>query len=388
VAVRVMATKDETQTVLPVVQSEAVVQVQTMEHHLEGPGIVLRQKTSECCRFFTCQPNIDWLIHPPHPHGDASDFGDPRFADTLAAKFWIQEDATYCNRVWSCWAPGCRETTYRTLPTNFAGTSIATDADSLMTHKKGGTCGVNSIVLFSNQGAVRCPMCCCLPHMDTLDNNGERLPVCQHHLLGHARSGAATRRWCRILSCMLTLPARGQAGHHRVHVRPMVLRAEIQGQQRAGVQVGLSAPTPPELSAQRIPALRRPAGPADVHDPARRLLHGLLRQVQVRWPKGQVLPRSVLHPRSPDDGADRQSRGRGAWGQAGRQSAPSRPTAAPCLRITRECRCWRASAPLPASPDSATPRPATGGTITLPSEVGPSRSPGWRHRRSRTCGRV
>jgi hypothetical protein len=182
-----LLSKDETEAVLPVVQSEAVVQVQTMEHHLEGPGIVLRQKTSECCRFFTCQPNIDWLIHPPHPHGDASDFGDPRFADTLAAKFWIQEDATYCNRVWSCWAPGCRETTYRTLPTSFAGTAIATDADSLMTHKKGGTCGVNSIVLFSDQGAVRCPMCCCLPFMDTLDNNGERLPVCQHHLLGHAR---------------------------------------------------------------------------------------------------------------------------------------------------------------------------------------------------------
>jgi hypothetical protein len=321
-----LLSKDETEAVLPVVQSEAVVQVQTMEHHLEGPGIVLRQKTSECCRFFTCQPNIDWLIHPPHPHGDASDFGDPRFADTLAAKFWIQEDATYCNRVWSCWAPGCRETTYRTLPTNFAGTSIATDADSLMTHKKGGTCGVNSIVLFSNQGAVRCPMCCCLPHMDTLDNNGERLPVCQHHLLGHARSGAATRRWCRILSCMLTLPARGQAGHHRVHVRPMVLRAEIQGQQRAGVQVGLGAPAlpapPPELPPQRIPALRRPAGPADVHDPARCLLHGLLRQVQVRWPEGQVLPRSVLHPRPPDDGSDRHSPGRGACGSADRQSAP------------------------------------------------------------------
>jgi hypothetical protein len=74
--------------------------------------------------------------------------------------------------------------------------------------------------------------------------------------------------------------------------------------------------------------------------------------------------------------------------RAGPQTGRARPTQPPCSSspvptYPQRWRCWRAWDPLPASPDSATPC-----TLTLLSEVGPSRFPGWRHRRSRTCGRA
>lgn len=31
---------------------------------LEEEGVVVSQSTSECCRFYCCQPNIDWKVLP------------------------------------------------------------------------------------------------------------------------------------------------------------------------------------------------------------------------------------------------------------------------------------------------------------------------------------
>jgi hypothetical protein len=46
------------------------------------------------------------------------------------------------------------------------------DAASALTHRKGLTCGQNSIVGITNDGLVRCPMCCCLPYLKTYGRDG------------------------------------------------------------------------------------------------------------------------------------------------------------------------------------------------------------------------
>ena len=158
-------------------------QMSAFDEHLDSNGILLKQKTNECCRCFVCQPNIHWTIAHQVPKS-----ADIDFDQLQEGEFWIQEDAGYCGRAWSCWAPGCRATTYRTLDRreweDARGT--APDSKSLLTHRKNQTCGQNVIVGCGEDGAVRCPMCCCLPYMESFDANGTKLGrtqyMCDLHL--------------------------------------------------------------------------------------------------------------------------------------------------------------------------------------------------------------
>lgn len=139
---------------------------ETIDEMLNSEGVMIKQLTSECCRCFCCQPNIHWTLHPYWGHN--IDFNDPP-----DAKVWIQEDAAYCDRMWSCYSPGCRPTTYRTIHgVPDQNISAVADHDSVLTHSKGRTCGVNTIVGIDNNGnLVRCPMCCCLPYLSTTKGN-------------------------------------------------------------------------------------------------------------------------------------------------------------------------------------------------------------------------
>ena len=93
----------------PVVAEAVVVNTQpqaqtiptTVDELLAGDGAMVKQLTNECCRCFVCQPNIHWTLHPYW--GEAVNFDD-----IPGATMWIQEEAAYCDRVWSFWAPGCR----------------------------------------------------------------------------------------------------------------------------------------------------------------------------------------------------------------------------------------------------------------------------------------
>jgi hypothetical protein len=82
----------------------------TVDELLAGEGVMVRQLTSECCRFLCCQPNIHWTIHPYW--GQAVNFDD-----LPPANMWIQEEAPYFFRCCSCWAPGCRPTVLNTHAT-------------------------------------------------------------------------------------------------------------------------------------------------------------------------------------------------------------------------------------------------------------------------------
>ena len=148
----------------------------TVDELLAGDGAMVKQLTNECCRCFVCQPNIHWTLHPYW--GEAVNFDD-----IPGATMWIQEEAAYCDRVWSFWAPGCRPTTYCTVeaaPPAGSGEVLAADgieqdeSTSGLTHKKSRSCGVTSIVGATHNGdIIRCPMCCCLPYMETYGKDGE-----------------------------------------------------------------------------------------------------------------------------------------------------------------------------------------------------------------------
>ena len=50
-----------------------------------------------------------------------------------------------------------------------------------MTHSKPQTCGVTAIVLITDSGPVYCPMCCCLPLLETRDTSGKLLGKTQYY---------------------------------------------------------------------------------------------------------------------------------------------------------------------------------------------------------------
>ena len=122
----------------------------------------------------------DWTLHPYW--GEAVNFDD-----LPGATMWVQEDAAYLDRCCSCFAPGCRPTLYCTVEappppgsgatlTNAANNVQQDEASSGLTHKKGRSCGQNSIVACTNQGdTIRCPMCCCLPYLNTYGGAGRLL---------------------------------------------------------------------------------------------------------------------------------------------------------------------------------------------------------------------
>jgi len=142
------------------------VQGQAIGHAMEsapgqesmGDGVMVYQKTSQCCRCCCCQPNIDWTVH---------DYKDSWGSeDELPVKMTITEDAPYWGRCWSCCCPAARSTVY---------TARAGEGDAgqvLFTHEKALTCSNCPTFLFSDSGPARAPCCCCLPYLETKDASG------------------------------------------------------------------------------------------------------------------------------------------------------------------------------------------------------------------------
>jgi len=124
-------------------------------------GVMVYQKTSQCCRCCCLQPNIDWTIH------DYKE--DWSHTDQLVTKMFIKEEAPYCGRCWSnCW-PAFRQTTY----TVYDGDSE--NGQVLFKHEKPWTCSNCPLVMYGDSGPVRCPCCCCLPYLETKDASGNLL---------------------------------------------------------------------------------------------------------------------------------------------------------------------------------------------------------------------
>jgi len=128
-----------------------------------GDGVMVYQKTSQCCRCCCCQPNIDWTIH---------DYQDNWSHDMqMATKMFMKEDASWFGRCWShCW-PGWRATKY----TVHAGENET--GRVLFSHEKPATCSHCPLYppFYGDNGPIRCPWCCCLPYLTTKDGNGQHL---------------------------------------------------------------------------------------------------------------------------------------------------------------------------------------------------------------------
>lgn len=135
-----------------------------------GNGMLIQQKNSECCKFWLCQPNIHWNVSPYREEVDSS--------NDYPAVATIIEDAPYCGRVWSCCAPGCRETKYTVLegnvdvanlPKQNGRLDLSDVGVPLMTHEKKRTCGTFCLVI-TPWGAIPVPMCTNLPYLETSSN--------------------------------------------------------------------------------------------------------------------------------------------------------------------------------------------------------------------------
>ena len=118
-------------------------------------GFTIKQRTNECCRCCCCQPNIDWVVGKYNR--DVSPHEEPE------ALLYIEEDAPYLGRCCSYCIPGGRPTTY------YVHRGSTKDDPVVLKHQKEWTCGQNMLVGISDNGPVRCPCCCFLPYLDTID---------------------------------------------------------------------------------------------------------------------------------------------------------------------------------------------------------------------------
>merc|ERR1711988_1210097 len=154
----------------PAYGGEAPPQQMTMggfDQFLTGQGFLMRQSTSECCKFGPCQPNIHFNIHP---YNDGSGRRDGSEDGPVVA--FVQENAPYCGRCCTCCVgPGFRATTYSVFegPGNEDGEPVNGTGSLQFTHSKGTTCPVSTVVRDDNGNEIRLFCCCCLPYLETKD---------------------------------------------------------------------------------------------------------------------------------------------------------------------------------------------------------------------------
>lgn len=123
-------------------------------------GVLVKQHTSQCCRFACCQPDIDWNIHTY-----VSEYKD---GDQVPQIAFIKEHATCPGRTCSFCYPAARQTRY----TVHQGTSEA--GPIMFTHEKPLTC--SHCPWYPPHPDCRCPWCCgCLPYLETKDPSGRVL---------------------------------------------------------------------------------------------------------------------------------------------------------------------------------------------------------------------
>lgn len=137
-------------------------------------GIILTQRTSQCCRCCCLQPNIDWDVFDDNRQpaqslqvnlqtvGSSYD----QLAEQQGHIYTMKEDATFCGRTCSHCYPGWRQTSYSVFP-NKEGTG-----EPVATHSKPTTCGASFLCIYGDSGPVRCPVCCCLPYITTKNADG------------------------------------------------------------------------------------------------------------------------------------------------------------------------------------------------------------------------
>eukprot|EP00282_Hemiselmis_andersenii_P001167 CAMPEP_0114147856 /NCGR_PEP_ID=MMETSP0043_2-20121206/21327_1 /TAXON_ID=464988 /ORGANISM="Hemiselmis andersenii, Strain CCMP644" /LENGTH=285 /DNA_ID=CAMNT_0001242417 /DNA_START=64 /DNA_END=921 /DNA_ORIENTATION=- len=144
----------------------------TLDAIVAGEGMILRQKTSECCRCCCCQPPIHWIVTPYDPNW-AHDKPYPTIASVS------EVGSTWCGRCCSFNAPGFRKTKYE-VRAGIYDEEAPNGAPVLWTHEKAETCGANVYLGQTDSGQLRVPCCCNLPYLVTKDANGAQLGKTQY----------------------------------------------------------------------------------------------------------------------------------------------------------------------------------------------------------------
>lgn len=157
--------------------------------------VIMKQHTSQFCRFCCCQPNIHW---------DLLDWQEGASYNALAnrpVRLHVKEEAPYIGRCCSYCYPGARSTTY----TVYEGASD--QGRRLMTHEKSCTCPISFLILQGDGGPVRCPCCCPpLPNLVTKDSAGA--------VLGE------TKYVCDMCCFIPKYDVFDSAGHRLYRIRP------------------------------------------------------------------------------------------------------------------------------------------------------------------------
>uniref|UniRef100_A0A7S2F655 Phospholipid scramblase n=1 Tax=Alexandrium andersonii TaxID=327968 RepID=A0A7S2F655_9DINO len=131
-----------------------------------GDGVMVFQKTSQCCRCCCLQPNIHWTLHDYVENWGVSD------QLPVMASMW--ESSPYVGRCCSYCYPGFRKTTWEVR----GGASET--GPVLFKHEKNWTMPSCFLLWLSDSGPVRLPCCCCLPYVETVDNQGRLLGRSQY----------------------------------------------------------------------------------------------------------------------------------------------------------------------------------------------------------------
>ena len=107
-------------------------------------GVVMAQKTSQCCRFCCCQPEIDWELRVLTQDISVLPVSQQQGGyDSLNTVMNVEEESPYFGRCWSYCLPGFRRTMYTVRG---GGGEVGT-GPVLMRHSKDQTCGVSCLLL-------------------------------------------------------------------------------------------------------------------------------------------------------------------------------------------------------------------------------------------------
>jgi len=134
-----------------------------LDQDLAGVGLIVKQKNSECCRCACCQPNMEWTFHDYKEEFNAE--------EKLPTRFTALENASWCGRCNSCYAPGFRGTNYNVYQGEITPETAA-QGKVILTHSKETSCGSTCYMGTCNDVPLRVPMCCCLPYLATKDPSG------------------------------------------------------------------------------------------------------------------------------------------------------------------------------------------------------------------------
>lgn len=136
-----------------------------LDEAVSGPGFILKQKNSECCRCCCCQPPMHWTTH------DYAEELDPNYE--APTKLTIIETSSWIGRTCSFCMPGHRQIRYNVYQGVVDPDQV--NQESVMTIEKNCTCGSNIFLFATDGGQVRLPCCFNLPYFTTKDQSGKVL---------------------------------------------------------------------------------------------------------------------------------------------------------------------------------------------------------------------